>query len=79
MCDEGNDPLSSADRFSSKPNLVDTGRAAAPASVDGIALDERLVEVDGDRDSIPGIPAVVQVIAVPEVVDIHIIVLVPVV
>ena len=43
------------------------------------ALDEPLVYVDTDGDSIPGIPAVVQVIAVLGVVDIHIIVFVPVV
>src|ERR1039457_5413233 len=37
------------------------------------------VQLDADGDAILGIPAVVQVIAVPTVVDIHIIVLVPVV
>jgi len=48
-------------------------------SFDGIALDEPLVHVDGDCDPIPGMPSVVQVIAVLEVNDIHIIVFVPVV
>src|ERR1039457_1879120 len=38
---------------------------------------EPLVHVDGDCDSIPRIPTVVQVIAVPRVVDIYIIVVIP--
>ena len=50
-----------------------------PGSFYGIALDEPLVQEDADCNSNPGIPAVVQVIAVPEVVDIHIIVVIPVV
>jgi hypothetical protein len=52
---------------------------AALASVDGIALDEPLVQVDHDCNSISGIPAIVQIIAIPGVIDIHIIVVVPVV
>src|ERR1700686_2980451 len=44
------------------------------------AFDERcLVHKNGDCDSIPGIPTVVHVIAVPRIVDIHIIVVIPVV
>ena len=43
------------------------------------ALDEPLVQVHTDCDSISGIPAVVHVIAVPGVIDIHIVVLIPVV
>jgi hypothetical protein len=42
-------------------------------------LKERLVHVDGDCDSISGIPTVVHVIAVSGVVDIHIIGVVPIV
>ena len=42
-------------------------------------LDERLVYVEGDGDAILGIPTVIQVIAVPGVVYIHIVVVVPVV
>ena len=37
------------------------------------------VQVDPDGDAILGIPSVVQVIAVPAVIDIHIIVFVPIV
>jgi hypothetical protein len=43
------------------------------------ALKERLVHVDGDCNSIPGIPTVVHVIAASVVVDIHIIGVVPIV
>jgi hypothetical protein len=49
------------------------------SSLDGPALDEPLVHVDGDCDSIPGIPAVVHVIAVLGVDDVYIIVVVPIV
>ncbi len=35
--------------------------------------------VDTDRDAIPGIPAVVQIIAAPGVIHIHIVVCVPIV
>ena len=49
------------------------------ASFDGTALDEALVYVDGDCDPVPGVPAVVQVIAVFGVNDIHVIVVVPIV
>jgi hypothetical protein len=51
----------------------------APASVDHITFDETLVQINLDCDSIPGIPAVVQVIAAVGVVDIHVIVVVPIV
>jgi len=44
------------------------------------ALDEPcLVHKNGDCNSIPGIPTVVHVIAVPGIVDIHIIVVIPIV
>ena len=42
-------------------------------------LDARSVQINGNGDSVAGIPSVVQVIAVSRVVDIHIIVVVPVV
>ena len=48
-------------------------------SFDGIAPDEPLVHVDSDCDPIPGMPSVIQVIAVLEVDDIHIIGFIPVV
>ena len=40
-------------------------------------LDARSVQINGNGDSIAGIPSVVQIIAVSRVVDIHIIVVVP--
>src|SRR5579872_1123037 len=57
-----------------KPTLVEP-----LGSFDGIALHEPLVQVHGDCDPVPGITAVVQVIAVVGVDDIHIIVVVPIV
>jgi hypothetical protein len=53
--------------------------SAIPASVRGAFDEPCLVHKNGDCDSIPGIPTVVHVIAVPGVIDIHIIVVVPVV
>jgi hypothetical protein len=55
------------------------GIRASGRNFDGIALDELSVHVDGDCDPIPGMPAVVQVVAVLQVDDIYVIVLVPVV
>ena len=49
------------------------------ASFYGGAHDDLSVHIDGDCDPIPGVPAVVQVIAVFGVNDIHIIVVVPIV
>ena len=47
--------------------------------LDRIAPIEPLVHIHGDRDSILGIPAVVQVIAVIRVDDVHVVVVVPIV
>jgi hypothetical protein len=46
---------------------------------ENVAIEERLARINGDRDSIPRIPPVVQVIAVSGIIDVHIIVIVPVV
>ena len=49
-----------------------------PVSV-GASFNKPLVQINHDRDSILGIPAVIQVITIPGVLNIYIIVLVPVV
>ena len=60
------------------PRMSSGTRTTCP-SFDRIALEEPLARIDGERDSILGIHSVVQVIAIPGVVDVHIIVIVPVV
>ena len=62
-------------RLSNSLKAVHTETESCPIH----GFDARLVQVDADGDSIARIPAVVQVIAVSGVVDIHVIVVVPVV
>src|ERR1022692_4863997 len=61
------------------PNPTLAGMSTASVIVSCIAFDELSVQVDLYCNPVLGISAVVHVVAVPGVVDIHIIVLVPVV